>query len=47
MPIYKKILIIFTTQKLDATVKNRFQIFITHPKKHTIKEEEKKTSFFM
>ena len=46
MPIYKKILIIFTTQKLDATVKNRFQIFIIHPKKHTIKEE-KKNAFFM
>ena len=45
MPIYKKILIIFTTQKLDATVKNRFQIFILHPKKQTIKE--KKTTFFM
>ena len=40
MPIYKKILIIFTTQKLDATVKNRFQIFILHPKKHTIKEKK-------
>ena len=39
MPIYKKILIIFTTQKLDATVKNRFQIFILHPKKHTIEEK--------
>ena len=45
MPIYKKILIIFTTPKLDATVKNRFQIFILHPKKQTIKE--KKTTFFM
>ena len=39
MPIYKKILIIFTTPKLDATVKNRFQIFILHPKKQTIKEK--------
>ena len=39
MPIYKKKLIIFTTQKLDATVKNRFQIFILHPKKHTIEEK--------
>ena len=46
MPIYKKILIIFTTPKLDATVKNRFQIFILHPKKQTIKEK-KKTTFFM
>ena len=45
MPIYKKILIIFTTPKLDATVKNRFQIFILHPKKQTIKE--KKRHFFM
>ena len=44
MPIYKKNLIIFTIQKLDATVKNRFQIFILHPKKHTIKE--KKTVIF-
>ena len=44
MPIYKKILIIFTTQKLDATVKNRFQIFILHPKKQTI--EEKKNAIF-
>ena len=44
MPIYKKNLIIFTTQKLDATVKNRFQIFILHPKKHTI--EEKKNVIF-
>ena len=42
MPIYKKILIIFTTPKLDATVKNRFQIFIPHPKKQTIKEEKKR-----
>ena len=40
MPIYKKILIIFTTPKLDATVKNRFQIFILHPKKQTIKEKK-------
>ena len=40
MPIYKKILI-FTIQKLDATVKNRFQIFILHPKKHTIKEKKR------
>ena len=39
MPIYKKILI-FTTPKLDATVKNRFQIFILHPKKQTIKEKK-------
>ena len=41
MPIYKKILIIFTTPKLDATVKNRFQIFILHPKKQTIKEKKR------
>ena len=44
MPIYKKILIIFTTPKLDATVKNRFQIFIKfilHPKKQTIKEKKR------
>ena len=46
MPIYKKILIIFITPKLDATVKNRFQIFILHPKKQTIKEK-KKTFFYV
>ena len=45
MPIYKKILIIFTTQKLDATVKNRFQIFILHPKKQT--SEEKNAIFYV
>ena len=45
MPIYKKILFIFTTQKLDATAKNRFQIFILHPKKHTI--EEKNAIFYV
>ena len=45
MPIYKNILIIFTTQKLDATVKNRFQIFILHPKKTD--NLRKKTPFFM
>ena len=45
MPIYKKILIIFTTQKLESTATDTFQIFILHPKKHTI--EEKKTPFFM
>ena len=37
----QKILIIFTTPKLDATVKNRFQIFILHPKKQTIKEKKR------
>ena len=41
MPIYKKILIIFTTPKLDATVQNRFQIFILNPKKQTIKEKKR------
>ena len=35
----QKILIIFTTQKLDWTVKNRFQILILHPKKHTIEKK--------
>ena len=45
MPIYKKIIIIFITQKLDTTVKNRFQIFILHLKKHTI--EEKNAIFYV
>ena len=43
MPIYKKILIIFTTPKLDATVKNRFQIFILHPKN---RQSKKKNDIF-
>ena len=45
MPIYKKILIIFTTPKLDATVKNRFQIFILlHPKN---RQSKKKKDIFL
>ena len=36
MPIWY---IIFITQKLDATAKNRFQILILHPKKHIFREK--------
>ena len=31
--------IIFITQKLDATAKNRLQILILHHKKHVFKEK--------
>ena len=37
MPI---LYIIFITQKLDATAKNRFQIFILHSKNTYLKEKK-------
>ena len=35
MVLNGKLPILFITQKLDATTKNSFHVFILHPKKHS------------
>ena len=39
MVLNEKLPILFITQKLDATTKNSFHVFILHPKKHIFKEK--------
>ena len=45
MPIYKKILIIFITQKLDTTVKNNFRFLFYTPK--NIQSKKKNAIFYV